>query len=146
MRKSIFTIISSIIILTGCSHDSIETKIRKQIDGMAQAVEEKNGRAFIAYLDKNYQDQGGRNRRQVRGMLAAIFLQNKKIKISYSVDKVQVQGDNVQANILVKSSAGKLFNLRSATINIQSQWKRTDGDWKLYRARWRRVDAGEAGI
>lgn len=144
MTYRILTVVLiSIFLITGCDKDSAEIKIRRQIDEMAQAIEAKNGRDFIGHLKENFQDQDGRNKGQIRGMLAVIFMQHNKINISYSIDKVQVQGDSAQADILVKGSAGRVFNLRASRLSIQSLWKEHEGEWMLYRVHWEKLGAEE---
>lgn len=133
------------ITLAGCNKDSDESKIRRMITEMAQAVEAKNGREFISYLHDKFQDQGGRNKGQIRGMLAVIFLQNKKINISFDIDKILVQDESAQANIIVKGSEGQLFRLRTSQLVIQSLWKKHEDDWLLYRVNWKRLDREDAG-
>lgn len=126
--------------LIGCKEVSIESKIRNQINKMALAVEEKNGRDFIEYLDENFQDQDGRNKKQIRGILAAIFLQNKTINVTYSIDEIQIQEGIVLASINVKNTAGKLFRTSASDVLIRSQWREHENEWLVYRAQWERID------
>jgi len=128
------------LILPSCKRDNPEMIIRARIGKLAEYVETKNGKNFVNLLTNNFQDHNGRGPREIRGMLAVIFLQNKTINISYNIDRIQVQGESAQADITVKTSNSKLFNLGKATLSIHSQWLAVDGNWLLYRARWERME------
>ena len=107
---------------------------------MALAIEAKNGREFVSYLDEQFQDQDGRTRKKIRAMLAAIFLQNKAIKVNYNIDTMKVVDNTAQVSISVKNTDGSLIGFRSSRVSIQSLWKKPDNDWLLYRARWEKMD------
>ncbi|MFV1992637.1 MAG: hypothetical protein ACC635_01940 [Acidiferrobacterales bacterium] len=129
-----------LLLLASCKKDSDETQIRNRINEMALAIEAKNGREFVNYLDEQFQDQDGRTRKKIRAMLAVIFLQNKTIKVNYQIDALKLVDNTAQVSIHVTSSDGYLVGFRASRVSIQSLWKKTNGEWALYRARWARTD------
>jgi len=129
-----------LLLLVSCKKDSDETQIRTSINDMALAIEAKNGREFATYLDEQFQDQDGRTRKEIRAMLAVVFLKNKTIKVNYNIDTLKVTKNTAQVSISVTNTDGNLIGFRSSRISVQSLWEKTNNDWLLYRARWERID------
>ncbi len=77
-KASIAGLIALVLLLVSCKKDSDEMQIRTRVDEMALAIEAKNGREFVSYLDEQFQDQDGTTRKKIRAMLAVIFLQKKQ--------------------------------------------------------------------
>lgn len=134
-----YVVLVIICLTTGCTKDSAETEIKKQITKMVTAVEEKKGRDFIAYLDDEFQDQDGRDKRKIRGILTAIFLQNKPISLNYNLDKLQVLNNTAQSTVSLKNIDGRLFRMNASQLIIKSQWRKKDNEWLIYRTNWERV-------
>ncbi len=139
-KASIAGLIALVLLLVSCKKDSDEMQIRTRVDEMALAIEAKNGREFVSYLDEQFQDQDGRTRKKIRAMLAVIFLQNKTIKVNYKIDELKVSDNTAQVLISVTNTDGSLIGFRSSRISIQSLWKKINNEWALYRARWKRID------
>ena len=140
--KFIFCVILAIC-LTGCSDDiSKEDQLAEALDEMQLAAENRKLGDLMEYVSKQYQDEDGRNWKDVRALAQLQFLRNKNLHTYKIIKNINLINENqAEIRLLVAiagtpiSDSDSLFNLRAEMMrfDITFAWQES---WKVTSARW----------
>jgi hypothetical protein len=129
----------ALLLLAACSRTPDETRIRNAITAMESAVETRNPRDFMAYVTEDFIGQDSSfDRATLHNMLRAQFLRNEAVAVLTGPIDVTLQGGRATASMTVTltSGSGGLLPERGAIYDVETGWKKVDGDWRCLSARW----------
>ncbi|CAN7298890.1 nuclear transport factor 2 family protein [Pseudoxanthomonas sp. LjRoot143] len=144
MTKSGFTacgwLLACMLMLAACAGDAPEAQLRRQFDAMQAAVEAGKAGDFIDSVSPDFTGEEGIDRAALHNMLRAHTLMNARIGATTGPLDVRVEGDNAEVafNVLLTSSSGRMLPNQAGTYRVTTAWRREDGDWRVYHARWER--------
>jgi hypothetical protein len=149
MKKLMSIGVLIVIIITGmaCQKQDEKEKIKKVITGVKAAVEEKNIRAAIGYIAKDYRDPQGNNFEALRGMLLGYFFRYSKISGYITHLDISVDGSSAQATLKAILTSGQktgsvtdIVPEELGVYRFDAGFKKVSGDWKITSARWSQVN------
>jgi hypothetical protein len=129
-----------IMLLAACTGDTPEAQLRQQFDAMQSAVEAGKAGDFIEGVSPDFTGEEGLDRAALHNMIRAHTLMNARIGATTGPLDVKVEGENAEVafNVLLTSSSGRLLPNQAGTYRVTTAWRREDGDWRVYHARWER--------
>ena len=142
MRKTGFSAhacwLAVAMMLASCSGDTPEAQLRQQFDAMQAAVEAGKPSDFIEGVSADFTGEEGIDRAALHNMVRAQTLMNARIGATTGPLDVKVDGENAEVafNILLTSSSGRFLPSQAGTYRVTTAWRREDGDWRVYNARW----------
>ena len=71
--------IAVLFAIVACSRDSPEQAVRRQIEAMQSAIEERDAGALSGVLAEDFIRHGGMDRREARGLAVAVFLRHRQV-------------------------------------------------------------------
>ncbi|MCP5478361.1 MAG: hypothetical protein H7A20_06205 [Rhodanobacteraceae bacterium] len=129
------------ITATACSTAPPEQRLRERIAAMQQAIETGQAGNFMDGVASDFVGEGGMDRRQLRGLIAAQLLRAKDVGVSVvSMDVRLLAGDRqaeVDLDVLLTGGAGFLPDSAS-TYRIRTGWADGDDGWQVISADWDR--------
>ena len=132
-----FIVLIAAVLLSACTKTPDEAAIRDAIGDMSLAVENKESRTFLAYLDPAFQDQYGRDAKVIRQVLAYHFLANQNITVVITDIQIQITGSTAQAILHVATTgASRLIPERGQYYELTTGWRKLDGEWLVVSASW----------
>lgn len=155
MKKLGFSLlISFFIICASCAKPPAEQQIRNRLDGLKQAIEDKNTDKIISHLDDDFQafetmaikkNQQAYyhklDKKQLRKIIIVYFLRYKNINVNFTA--IHVELDPIYSNKAeVKTSAlitgaGGLLPENGRLFAVVSKWHYIDDDWYMSELEWR---------
>lgn len=125
--------------LAGCSRPPDEDRIRSAITAMEQAAEQREPRAFMEQIAPDF--VGGEasfDRTALHNLLRGQFLRNEGINVLLGPIEVSLQGDRATAKVTatLTGGSGGWLPERGAIYDIDTGWKRLDGEWRCISASW----------
>ena len=129
-----------VLALVACAGDTPEAQLRQQFDAMQVAVEAGKASDFIEGVSADFIGEDGIDRAALHNMVRAHTLMNARIGATTGPLDVNVDGDNAEVafDVLLTSSSGRLLPNQAGTYRVTTAWRREDGDWRVYHARWER--------
>lgn len=154
MRKRYFLllyILAAILILaTGCHKETEEDKVRKVIDRIQHAVEEKKIAAVLEHIAKSYRDPQGNDLDGIKGLLLFYFYRHQKVSVSIPSIDVTVTGPSARATfqtVLAGRGGGEEAQLAImpealGVYDFEVSFKKEEKEWKVVSAAWKRAGEG----
>ncbi|MES9905334.1 MAG: hypothetical protein ABW168_21995 [Sedimenticola sp.] len=150
MLKTVLTslFITLILATVGCSEKAVspEEQVRAMLAAGEVAVESRSVTGSGAFIAENYRDESGRQRKDLLRLLAGYFLAHQKIHLLVQVNRIQLIGSNRAEVTLFVAVAGrseisleKLSTIRADLVRFDLELGKTDGEWLLRSAQWRRA-------
>jgi len=133
-------LITCMLALAACAGDTPEAQLRQQFDAMQAAVEAGKAGDFIAGVSADFTGEAGIDRAALHNMIRAHTLMNARIGATTGPLDLRVDGENAELafNVLLTSGSGRLLPDQAGTYRVTTAWRREDGDWRVYHARWER--------
>lgn len=142
----------SAICMQGCSADkSADELFRETLTLMEQAAQQKDVKAFMHHVSKNYQDSQARSWQDIRRIAQIYFLRNKTVHIYKHVTRLDIIDDSAEAIVLVAmagqpiDSVESLINIRAELMRFKVQFE-FDGGWRVRWAEWKPAGPGDFGL
>lgn len=130
-----------VLALGACARPSDEVQIRTAVGEMQQAIESGKPADFMRHIADDFTGDGGAiDKPGLHNFLRAQVLTNTSIGISLVSTDVQLQGDRatVKVTVTMTGSSGRWLPERGSVQQIESGWRRQDGDWLCVNAQWQR--------
>ena len=140
--------------LCGCARETPvtpEQQIRALLDRAEATVEARDLSAAMDLISSDYRDAFGRNRSEMRRMLAGYFLRHQSIHLLKQVEQITLTDETMARAVLFVGMLGA----QAGEVESISQWRgdlvrlevdlrlEADAQWRLYQASWRRASRGE---
>ena len=136
-------------LISACTKETDEDKVKKVLTGVQQAAEEKKIAAVLDHLSKTYRDPQGNDYNAIKGLLAFYFFRHQKVSVYMPNIDIVVEGASAKAlfqAILTGRGAegggGSILPEALGAYNFEVLLKKEDGDWKVTSAKWDRVGEG----
>lgn len=141
-------------LLIGCSDAvdlSPEDQIRTLLDQAEGAVETRDLTEAAGLISTEYMDRSGRDRQQLRSLLAGYFLRHRQIHVLKQIQQITFSDEKHSRVILYAGITGS----RAEYTNAISQWRgdfirleidlvlEENEDWRVLRASWQRASRGD---
>ena len=130
-----------LLLLGACSRPSDEDQIRAAISQMQQAIEAGKPADFMRHVADDFTgDNGALDKQGLHNLLRAQVLTHARIGISLVSQDVELQGDRatVKVAVTMTGGSGRWLPERGSMQQIESGWRRQDGDWLCFNAQWQR--------
>lgn len=135
---------SCVLALAGCGPgQSDETRIRQAIETMATAMEEGRPEPFLERVADDFSgDRGSWDRHRVRQyVLAQTIRRGKRPEIDISIGDVELFDGRARASVKATFRGdGRWLPVGGARYRFDTGWRLEDGDWRVIRADWERLD------
>lgn len=133
MRTRTGLVLLCLAVLTACSPDSPETRIKKAFDASVRAVEAGDAAGASKVLSPAFTGPEGMDRAGARLFLAGL-LREEKVGVTVFSQKIAVEGSlAVQSvDLLVTGrTGGSLLPGDRSRETLVLRWELRDGDWAL---------------
>jgi hypothetical protein len=127
--------------LVGCSSPTDdETRLRQQLDQVAEAIEQHDRDTVMEVLAEDFRTSEGQVAQDINRMLLLQFRQNKRIQVFlYDVEvKLFPPMAEVELQALLLGSSQWLPE-QGRRYEVQMRWQKQEDDWHLTRLKWRPV-------
>jgi hypothetical protein len=131
--------------LAGCGNDdSPETQVRKTIDAIEQAAEERNVSGLTDHISGQFLDGDGRNGKELSQYVRGYFIANQSIHLLTRIESVEFPTrDEAKVKVTVAmvgrdADAANAWNLAGEIYDFDVTFMREDDEWKVTYAKWRR--------
>ncbi len=136
------TLLLLAIVLGACARSTDEEQIRAAISQMQVAIESGEPADFMRHVADDFTGDGGAIDKQgLHNLLRAQALTNASIGISLVSVEVELQGERatVKLTVTMTGGSGRWLPERGSVQQIESGWRRQDGDWLCVNAQWLRT-------
>ena len=128
-------------VMAACSKLSDEQIIRNTISDMIRAVEEKERKTFVSYLDKDFRAQKTQRIADIQSMMFYHYQRNKNINIYVSDTEIRVDGKRADVILsVILTGAEGLLPKRVRAYRVEMMWRKLDDAWLVSRAHWEARD------
>jgi hypothetical protein len=131
--------------LAGCGDaDSPEAQVRKTIDAMEHAAEERSVSGVAEHISREFSDANSRDGKALSQYIRGFFIANQSIHLLTRVSTIQFPTtDEARAQITVamvgrEADAANAWNLAGEIYDFDVTFRREDGEWKVTYATWKR--------
>lgn len=141
LRWFLGPVLAGILVLaTACHRTSAEQQVRDAVSRAAQAARDRDASALDALLSKDLATPGhDLDRRRLLGLLRLARLRGERVRVVMGPVDVEARGTRMLARFTVTlGGGGRLIPERLGVYRVTSAWRREDGDWRCYSARWAR--------
>jgi hypothetical protein len=149
MRRVVTTFLIFVIIITvlGCHKETDQDKVKKVIDDIQTAGEQKDVKKIMSNLSKTYSDAQGFNYDDIHGLLVGYFLRYPKISVYINNLTVSVESTSARAVFqAVLTSGEKTGSVTDVIPQSLGVWdfdvllKKESNDWKVSSAKWQQAE------
>ena len=125
-------------LIWGCHRTPDEQQIRTQLDRLQAAVEKRSAGDFVALVTHDFAGSGGIDRETLRRTLAGLLLGSDGVHVTWlGPATVEIQaGERATVTADVLATGGRWLPASGERFRIVSGWRRADGEWRCYSARW----------
>jgi len=142
-----FTLLLLLLLLFACDSSpelSPEEKIKKTIDAIELAAEERSLSRVMEHISDQYADHHGNDKKAIQGLFQFQIIRNQKINIFSVVRDLQVEGRFASAEISTAMASREVDlseesnRLRADSHRFSVAFAEEDGEWKVRSVTWQR--------
>jgi hypothetical protein len=133
--------------LLGCGDaDSPEAQVRKTIDAMEHAAEERDVGGVTEHVSAQFRDAYGRDGTELSQYVRGYFIANQSIHLLTRIENIEFPtSDEARAKITVamvgrEADESDAWNLAGEIYDFDVVFMREDDEWKVTYAKWRRPE------
>ncbi|MDH4163051.1 MAG: hypothetical protein OEW15_10235 [Nitrospirota bacterium] len=149
-RKVIISLFVIVLLLSGCTRETEEGKIKKVISSIQAAAESKRILAVLEHLSKDYRDPQGNDYEGIKGLLSFYFFKHQAVHVYIPAIDIAVTGytataafDAVLTGRPADGSGGTIIPESLGVYRFDVSLKREGDQWKVLSAKWEL--SGEGG-
>ena len=139
MRIAAICAVLIALIASGCTLTPDAQRIRAAIDAMQQAAEQRNPRAFMAYVSDDFVgNDADFDRNALANLLRAEVFRNDQVGVTLGPVQVEIKDERATVHVTatLTGGSGGLLPEHGAIYRTTSGWKRSNGNWLCFSARW----------
>jgi hypothetical protein len=127
------------LLISGCRHTPDEQQVREAIAAVAQAAEAGTASGVSAPLSDDFDGNAGElDRRGLTNMVRLLALRGEHIGVTMGPVSIEHRGERMVATFTVTlTSGGKLLPDQLGLYEVESAWRKDDGQWRCYTASWK---------
>jgi hypothetical protein len=127
-------------LLAACAEEPAEQQLRRQLQTMQDAIENKQAGDFLDIVADEYRDKQGGNKQSLKKLMLFHMLRNRKIGVYLANVQVEVTGQTAEITMQAGLTGGQgILPDRARLYKVITRWRYTSGDWLLYYAEWEPV-------
>lgn len=134
-------LLSVLLVVTGCSREPAEQRLRDTIQAMASAAESADVGDFLNGVSVDFTGNGGQyDRRQLHALLHGVTLRHRDLGITLGPLDITMHGEDratVKVDAILTGGSGGLLPESGRHLRLDSGWREEDGDWRCITATWR---------
>jgi hypothetical protein len=146
MRPALSLLLAALFLLPGCrcSREAPEEQVRKAIDTVVKAVNERDLKPVAAAISEQYVDKEGNDKQRVLGLVRVQFLLHRNLYLVAKLSSLECPAP-VSARVVMFAAmasvptAGVLPDVRNLSADVY-RFELTLGDesgtWRVQRAAW----------
>ncbi|AGG88670.1 MULTISPECIES: hypothetical protein [Rhodanobacter] len=125
--------------LPACRRTPDEAQVRAAIASAAQAAEAGSAGDVGARLSEDFDGNAGQlDRRGLTGMIRLLALRGEHVGVSMGPVSIEPRGERMVATFTVTlTSGGRLLPDQLGLYQVESAWRKEDGEWRCYMASWK---------
>jgi hypothetical protein len=139
-------LLAAVAMLASCGDaDSPEQQVRRVIEQIDKAVEERDTSALARHLSAEYRDQNGMSREEAVRHVRGLFIARHSLQLMPIVEQVEFPlPDEARARVQVLmlggtgDAAGNNWDQEAGQYEFKFALRQEDREWKLTFAEWRR--------
>jgi hypothetical protein len=130
-----------VLALPACHRTPDEAQVREAIAAVAQAAEAGSASDVGAPLSEDFDGNAGTlDRRGLTGMVRLLALRGEHIGVTMGPVSIEHRGERMVATFTVTlTSGGRLLPDQLGLYQVESAWRKEDGEWRCYTASWKRT-------
>jgi ketosteroid isomerase-like protein len=134
----LIVLLLSSLLLVACSHPTDADAVREAIEACAAAAKAHDAGGLLSHVAEDFIGNDELDRAQLAQQLRAQLLLAKAVEARVGRAQVEVQGDRATARfeVQVTDSSGRWIADRAAVLTFETGWRREDGEWRCYNAKW----------
>ena len=141
--------------ISGCSSKSDpELQVRKMIDAVEEAVEQRSVMTSREFISREYKDSQGRKKEELDQLVAAYILRNKSIHLVTRVNDITFNEDSTLANVTLYvgmagvpvDSIDQLLVTRADLHRFDLLLALEDDQWLLRKGSWHQAGPEDFGL
>jgi hypothetical protein len=152
MRRFVTILLIFVITITalGCHKETEQDKVKKVINDIQMAAEEKSVKKITNNISKAYNDPKGFNYETIKGLLLGYFFQHPNISVY--ITNLEISIENTAAKAVFQTvltggnktgSAADLIPESLGMYDFDVSLKKESGGWKVTSAKWEQVGNDE---
>ena len=132
--------------VSACSDDpdNPEQQVRDMISAGEEAVEARSIIGVLDFISDEYQDKDGRQKQEIKQLVAGYILRNKSIHMLTRMQHVALNDDETRADVILYvgmagvpvASVDQLVFTRADLYRFDLSLVLEDGDWRVARGDW----------
>ena len=133
-------------VLSACSGDpdNLEQQVRDMIGAGEEAVEARSIIGVLDFISDEYQDKDGRQKQEIKQLVAGYILRNKSIHLLTRVQHVALNEDHTRADVILYvgmagvpvASVDQLVFTRADLYRFDLSLVLEEGDWQVDQGSW----------
>lgn len=127
------------LLLTACSKDDPEQAVRAQVEAMQAAIDARDASAVQDLLAQDFIGNDGMDRRAIKQLAAAVFLQHREVAAKLGPVSVELRGESdavARFSVLATGGSGGFLPESGQVYQVNTGWRLVDGEWMLLNASW----------
>lgn len=131
-------IVLSCLLSVGCSRRPDDEAIRAAISAGAASVEAHRGKEVLDLVTDDFVGNDGIDRAGLANLVRAQLLGANALGVRIGSVTVELHGDRAVAHFDadITDSSGRWIADRATTVHFETGWRREDGAWRCYNAKW----------
>lgn len=125
--------------LCACAGKGPEQAVRAQLDSLQAAIDARDAGEIEDLLADDFVGEHGMDRRGAKQLAASVFLRHRDVGAKLGPVHVALRGEQhaiARFSVLATGGSGGLLPEQGQVYEVETGWRRVDGEWKLLSARW----------
>ena len=147
LKVSVLVFIS---LLSACTRETEEDRVRKVVAAMQEATEEKELTALQEHISRSYRDPQGNDYEAIKGLFTFYFFRHRTVGVSIPSLEVSVNGPQANAKFTAVLSAkgvdgepaSMLLPDALGAYDFDVSFRKEDGSWTIVSATRKRTMEG----
>jgi len=125
--------------LAGCRHAPDEEQVRQAIASVAHAAEAGDASGVVKPLTDDFDGNAGDlDKRTLANLMRLVGLRGDHIGVTTGPISIEHRGGRMVAHLTVTlTSGGHVLPDQLVVYQIESAWRKDDGQWHCYSANWK---------
>ncbi len=141
-----FFALAFIALAPACRRDTEQERIKKVIQKIQKAAEEKDVRSILDQVSRTYADPQGNNRDGIKDLLLIYFFRYPAVSVYITGLEISIDGTagsaKFQTVLSGKKSEGAIRDILPEALGVygfEVTFMQEKGEWKVMSAKWERL-------
>lgn len=127
------------IMLSACTGSDPEQALRERLDGLQQAVTDRDPAAVQQFLAEDFIGNEGLDRQGARQRVAVYALRYRDVSATAGPLQIAINGHHatVRFTVALAAGSGGLLPERGRVLAVETGWRHDGDTWWMTSMRWR---------